>query len=392
MAGAGGLPQLAALRLPAIATTAHILALLASARAMKDPRKSTEFDRIAPLGPKRGQNRPVIDIADEQICTRSWVIVGCGYTGTRLARRLLERGAQVWATRRNPQAAEALAAQLDPLRHRDSQSDHRGRLRTYALDLEHLGALQGENVGESGALDWLPAGAIVVDSAPPGTAEPAGRQEIALVAALARASASRVVYIGSTGVYPRGDGSWVTEDTPPAPASNRGQRRLAAESALLEAAAEHDIAAVSLRASGIYGPGRGVHARLHAGTYRIIGPGDTWVNRIHVDDLVSVVIAAAMIPALPSLIYNVADNRPESSRVHADAVADRLGVPRPPSVPVSQVEPWIAAMLGANRRISNARMVRELGVELAYPTWREGLAQCLAEDGIETPQSGAGRP
>ena len=43
-------------------------------------------------------------------------------------------------------------------------------------------------------------------------------------------------------------------------------------------------------------------------------------------------------------------------------------------------------MLGANRRVSNARMKRELGVALAYPTWREGLTQVLAEDGIAIPR------
>src|SRR5690606_29572780 len=146
--------------------------------------------------------------------------------------------------------------------------------------------------------------------------------------------------------------------------------RLAAETALLDDARARGVEAVSLRASGIYGPERGVHARLLAGTYRVVGAGDTFVNRIHVDDLVATIIAAALVRPLPRSIYNVADDLPETSRAHADAVADALGVPRPPSVPASEVEPWVRAMLTANRRVSNARIKDELGVTLAYPTWR----------------------
>ena len=54
----------------------------------------------------------------------------------------------------------------------------------------------------------------------------------------------------------------------------------------------------------------------------------------------------------------------------------------PPSVPVDEVPRHVAAMLGANRRVRNQRMKAELGVELAYPTWREGIAACLVEEGL----------
>jgi nucleoside-diphosphate-sugar epimerase len=185
-------------------------------------------------------------------------------------------------------------------------------------------------------------------------------------------------------VYPPGDGSWIDEDCPVDPAGHGGAR-LEAETALLSRARALGVQAVSLRAVGIYGPGRGVPARLVAGNYRVIGAGDTHVNRIHVDDLVTAIMAAALIPSLPRAIYNVSDDLPETSRAHAYAVADILGVERPPSVPESAVDARVVAMLGANRRVSNARMKSELGVRLAYPTWREGLAQIMAEDGLTRP-------
>jgi nucleoside-diphosphate-sugar epimerase len=317
-------------------------------------------------------------LANSDIARRPWVIIGCGYTGTRLARRLLAAGATVRATRRTPEATRELAAELGDVAG--------GRLATMPLDLETL-----ENpaaaAGEPGPLAaWLPPGAILVDAAPPVAGN--ARGEAHLVACAAAADVRRIVYISSTGVYPPGDGSWTDEDEPVGPASDQGQARLAAENAILEGARASGIEAVSLRAAGIYGPGRGVPTRLHQGTYRIIGDGDTFVSRIHVDDLVAVILAAAMVPSLQRAVYNVADDEPETSRAYAYAVADILGMPRPPSVPVSAVDPWIASMMRANRRISNQRIKQELGVELAYPTWREGLAQVMAEEGIP----GAGVP
>jgi nucleoside-diphosphate-sugar epimerase len=218
-----------------------------------------------------------------------------------------------------------------------------------------------------------------VDSAPPGHSG----DERNLVEVAAATSAARIVYISSTGVYPPGNGSWIDEDCPVDPAASHGKARLVAETELLDHARALGVQAVCLRAVGIYGPGRGVPARLLAGDYRVIGAGDTYVNRIHVDDLVTAVMAAALAPALPRAIYNVADDLPETSRVHADAVAGILGVERPPSVPEAEVDARVVAMLGANRRVSNARMKSDLKVRLAYPTWREGLAQIMAEDGLE---------
>ena len=107
---------------------------------------------------------------------------------------------------------------------------------------------------------------------------------------------------------------------PPAPISPTGVRRLAAERALFAAAARHDLSIVALRVAGIYGPGRGVHARLRAGTYRVLGAGDGFVSRIHVDDLI-MAIARAAFAATPPPIINVADDRPTTVRAHADAVA-----------------------------------------------------------------------
>lgn len=287
---------------------------------------------------------------------RSWVIVGCGYTGTRLARRLLSEGEEVVATRRDPDAVAQLGADLPGAT-------------VQAFD---LAAPQLE-------LSWLPAGARVVHSAPP-TGDP--EHERRFVAALAGAGAERLIYLSSTGVYAPGRGDWVDEEHPTLPLGDQGARRLAAEEALLAAAADAGLAAASLRIAGIYGPGRGVHARVARGDYRVLGAGSAFVSRVHVDDLVAAIVCAATAEPLPGRIYNVADLEPTTSRVHADGVAALLGLPAPPSVPPEEVSLRVRAMLGADRKIASGKLQRELGWTPRYPSWREGARQAIREDGL----------
>ncbi len=264
----------------------------------------------------------------------TWLIIGCGYTGTALARRLIADGEHAIITRRDAGNAERLGAELGA--------------EARALDLAHpcLPA---------------PAGSIVVCCAPPG-ADPA--REIENLSALA-GGADRLIYVSSTGVYAPGGGAWVDESWPLEPSTATGRARLAAERAL-------PPRAVALRAAGIYGPGRGLVDRLRAGTYRIVGDGSAHVSRIHVEDLVAIILAAARSQATGA--FNCADDDPAAIGELADALAAKLGVPPPPRVPLASVTAEVAGMLAADRRISNARAKRELGVTLTHPSVRAGVA------------------
>ncbi|HUJ63754.1 MAG TPA: NAD-dependent epimerase/dehydratase family protein [Kofleriaceae bacterium] len=257
----------------------------------------------------------------------SWLIVGCGYTGGALARRLVGEGHDVAITRRDAAAARATAAAIAP------------RVTAIALDLARPAA--------------LPACDVIAWCAPPG-ADP--RAELAL------ALAPRVVYVSSTGVYPPAGGAWVDERWPVAPATAAGRARAAAEAAL-------PAGAIALRAAGIYGPGRMLADRIRAGGYRIVGDGASHVSRIHVEDLVTAIVRAGAC-ALAGPV-NCADDDPAPIGEVADAIAARLGLPPPPRVPAASVDPELAGMLTADRRIANGRMKRELGVALRYPSWRD---------------------
>jgi hypothetical protein len=61
--------------------------------------------------------------------------------------------------------------------------------------------------------------------------------------------------------------------------------------------------------------------------------------------------------------------------------AELLGLPVPPAEPFDTAEmtPMARSFYAESKRVSNARIKAELRVELAYPTYREGLAALLAE-------------
>ena len=284
---------------------------------------------------------------------RPWLIVGCGYTGAVLAEQLAAAGASVIVARRDAAALAPLVARLGD------------RVQARAIDLGRPETLAGA----------VPPGAVVVDLAPP--QPPVGAAEDALVRAAADARAHRVVYVSSTGVYAAGAGALVDESWPLAPITRTGVDRLAAERALTGVAAALGVPAVILRPAGIYGPGRGVLARLRAGTLRIVGERDTAVSRIHVADLASAIVRAGTVRALPSPVYNVADREAAPTRVVAEAAAAALGVEAPAPIAASTVTPEVAGMLTADRRIDAGRLARELGWTPAFPTWREGLAEEL---------------
>jgi nucleoside-diphosphate-sugar epimerase len=281
--------------------------------------------------------------AHDSVDARPWLILGCGYTGEVLARQLVAANAQVTIVRRDAAALAAIAARV-------------GKARAVVASLADAASLA--------AVASLARDANVVLLAPP-----AGIED-ALARALKDSGAHRLVYISTSGVYGPARGARVDEDWPTAPATPAGHARLAAEGAI----AASGLAHVILRAPGIYGPGRGVAARLRAGTYRIIGDGTAHVSRVHVEDLASAIIAAATATAPPRTIYNVADRDPCTAAEHGDGAAAMLHLPPPPRTPADQVSPDVAGMLLADRRLDASRLERELGWTPRYPSWRDALA------------------
>ncbi|HEY1125656.1 MAG TPA: SDR family NAD(P)-dependent oxidoreductase [Sphingobium sp.] len=190
--------------------------------------------------------------------------------------------------------------------------------------------------------------------------------------AIRTAPAGWIGYLSSTGVYGDTKGAWVDESAP----IGTGRR---------SARSEADLGWQSLgrmahifRLPGIYGPGRSVLERIGEGRARMIDLPDQVFSRVHVDDIVSGVIAGM---AGPPGVYNLADDMPCAQN---DVVAHGcalLGLSLLPlqSLDEAGLSPAARAFYAENRRVANGKAKRLLCWVPSYPDYRAGLAACLAE-------------
>jgi nucleoside-diphosphate-sugar epimerase len=191
-------------------------------------------------------------------------------------------------------------------------------------------------------------------------------------------------YLSTTGVYGDRGGGWVDETTATAPASDRARRRVTAERQWLDLGARLGVPVHIFRLPGIYGPGRSALDQVRNGTARRIVRAGQVFSRIHVEDIATTLLAS-MSRTGGSPVYNVADDEPSPQ---ADVVAfacELLAVPPPPQVDYDSIEaslsPMARSFYAESRRIRNELIKRELGVSLAYPSYREGLHAILAAGG-----------
>lgn len=233
------------------------------------------------------------------------------------------------------------------------------------------------------ALDQLPLEGeeqIFYFAPPPDSGIRDTRMSRVLGALRKRRCSPRIVYISTTGVYGDCQGEWVDEKRPVKATTDRARRRLDAENTLLEWGMQGEGEAVILRVAGIYGPGRLPLARLRQELPMIHESQAPWTNRIHADDLVSV-CEAAMTVGAHGEIYNVSDGHPGNMAEYFNLVADLAELDRPPVISRAQAQKELPATmlsyLQESRRIDNRKMLADLGVTLAYPHLREGLAASL---------------
>ena len=175
-------------------------------------------------------------------------------------------------------------------------------------------------------------------------------------------------YLSSTGVYGDAGGAWVDESAP----IGRGRRiaRAEADAAWLKRGAR------ALRLPGIYGPGRSALDRVRTDkAHRIDLLGQVF-SRVHVDDIVSGVIAAL---AGPPGAYNLADDAPAAQNAVIEEACRLLGLEPPPlqSLEAAGLSPMARGFYAENRRIANGKAKRVLGWRPLYPSYREGLAALL---------------
>jgi nucleoside-diphosphate-sugar epimerase len=214
---------------------------------------------------------------------------------------------------------------------------------------------------------------VILVSVPPGiSADPVLARFGYRIAHLRRRQT--IVYLSTIGVYGDRGGGWVDETAIPAPSSERLLARLQAEKSWAAIGKEPGKKVHILRLAGIYGPGRNVLLNLKAGTARRITKRGQVFNRIHVED-VARAISAAVSADGPGDVFNVSDDAPAPPQDVVAFAAMLMGVNPPPEqeIEAADLTPLARSFYADNRRVSNRKLREELGVRLAFPTYRVGL-------------------
>jgi nucleoside-diphosphate-sugar epimerase len=285
-------------------------------------------------------------------------VFGLGYTATRLAHRLAAAGWHVAGTCRSGDKRERLAGLGG-----------------------HVHLFNRDRPLDASGIATLGAASHILSSVPP---DEAGDPVIdAHGDEIARSGAGWIGFLSSTSVYGDRGGDWVDEDSEPLPSTDRGRRRLAAEGAWLTLWREAGRPVHVFRLAGIYGPSRSALDAIRRGrARRVIKPGQVF-SRIHVEDAVTALIASMARPR-PGAVYNLADDLPAPSEAVIEHASALLGVAPPAAVAFAEADlpPTGRDFYADCRRVRNDRIKRELGVTLAAPDFRTGLASILAGEPV----------
>ncbi len=282
------------------------------------------------------------------------LIVGCGDVGLRVL-KLLQGRWRVLALSSSPQRLATLRS-------------------LGALPL--LGNLdQPPTLGRLGGL----ADAVLHLAPPPlqGVDDPRTR---ALLAALSRGGrVQRLVYASTSGVYGDCAGARFDETRAVQPGSDRARRRVDAEWQVRCFGRRTGAQTSVLRIPGIYASDReGGHPRerLLRGTPVLQAQDDVYTNHIHADDLARICVKA-LTHGLPGRTYHASDCTELKMGDYFDLAAQLCQLPAPPRVGRAQaaavLSPIQLSFMSESRRLDNRRLLRELRLQLRYPTVMEGL-------------------
>jgi nucleoside-diphosphate-sugar epimerase len=187
-----------------------------------------------------------------------------------------------------------------------------------------------------------------------------------------------VGYLSATSVYGDTCGAWVDEQSRLNPKTTRGVNRVNSESEWLKFGEMNSVPVQIFRLAGIYGPGRSVFDRIRGGQARCIRAPHIFFSRIHIDDIVKVLIASVLSPSAGA-IYNLADDEPTPSSDVVEYAYRLLGQIPPTSLSIDDagLNEFERSFYEESRRVKNTKIKEDLGVSLDYPNFRSGLKGIL---------------
>lgn len=279
--------------------------------------------------------------------TRTVLVVGPGWVGGPTATLLAAQGAEVFTLQRT---------KSPPL---PGCRPVTGHLETAVRDPDLLGTLPR-------VVDHL----VVCVAPSRARGDDYGLYPAAAEGAAALAETLRcrsVVWLSSTGVYDRHDGTVVHEQTPLRPADARVQALVDAEQHVARAADSGTPRAVRiLRVAGLYGPGRDPAPRFLTSA----PPPDVWCNfawRDDVRDAIAHLLATP--PEAPVEVFNCADGHP----VQAGEIVRALTGQVPDPAPAAATPAGAPVRAGRSNQRVSVDALRATGWTPTMPTVFDGL-------------------
>ncbi|KAL8118527.1 uncharacterized protein LOC141723811 [Apium graveolens] len=192
-------------------------------------------------------------------------------------------------------------------------------------------------------------------------------------------------YLSSTSVYGNCSGAWVDENYPASNISGSAKARLAAEEGWLHFGSQLGLETKIFRLGGIYGPGRSaidtILKRKQLSDVQKLRSFSRYTSRVHISDICQALYASIQKPSTGS-IFNIVDDDP-APREEVFMYAQNLVEKKWPGQTrqVVTCERAESSLYKANargdKRVLNARIKKELGVQLLYPSYRSGLQSIL---------------
>ena len=184
-------------------------------------------------------------------------------------------------------------------------------------------------------------------------------------------------YLSTTSVYGDKKGEWVSEDTVLKPSLERSILRVAAENLWIKLGDILETKTMIFRLAGIYGPGRSLVDRLiqNERIYVVDKPAHLF-NRIHIEDIVGA-IEKAMSTQSRATIFNLSDDLPATQIEVAQFAANLLRKKLPDTVNLKseRVSEMARSFYKEEKKVSNKKLKNELGYNLIFPSFKEGLLE-----------------
>lgn len=272
----------------------------------------------------------------------SVLIIGCGYVGLPLAKAWIEKGVTVYGTTRSGEKSALLRKEgIEPV----------------LLDLL-------KPPFQLPPADWI---YFLVSGSRDGTLPSA---MINTLAALQENRPRRFIYTSSTAVYGDYGAGWVDESSIRRAKDLPGTRLIDTEDALFSAIEEQQFPGAVVRLSGIYGPNRIPGREMLLRGEALRGRPDGYLNLIHLDDLIPLLVAAAPLVKVGDC-YLFTDDQPVQRKAYYAFLASRLGISEFRAAWNRADEPV------ADRRCRNQKMKEHFQIDLKYPSYQEGLSALL---------------